>query len=91
MANSQKSSRTRNHQKSHALRMLLTSGVVRSADIDPPSMGIPRSQIRSPSPVPSRNAVQTRLIHMTHYKRHQGLLSQWQSTFADILKEFAKR
>ena len=33
--------RARNHQKSHALRMLLTSGVVRSADIDPPSMGIP--------------------------------------------------
>lgn len=91
MAGSQKNSRARTHQKSHALRMLLTSGVVRSADVDPPSMGIPRSQVSIPSPLPSRNVVHTRLVHTTQYKRQQGLFAQWQTTFADILKEFGKR
>ena len=91
MGSAHKSLRTRNQQKSHALRMLLTSGVVRSADVDPPSLGIPRSQVSPPSPLPSRNVVHTRLIHTTQYKRHQGLFAQWQTTFADILKEFGKR
>ncbi|MBS0171952.1 MAG: hypothetical protein JSR62_16520 [Nitrospira sp.] len=91
MANSHKSSRARTYQKSHALRMLLTSGVIRLADVDPPALGIPRSQVSPPNALPSRNAAQTRLIHATQYKRHQGLLAQWHSTFADILKEFGKR
>lgn len=91
MASSHKSSRARTHQKSHALRMLLTSGVVRSANVDPPSMGIPRSQVSLPSPFPSRNVVHTKLVHTTQYKRQPGLFAQWQTTFADILKEFGKR
>lgn len=91
MASAHKNSRARTHQKSHALRMLLTSGVVRSADVDPPSMGIPRSQASLPSRLPSRNVIHTRLVHTTQHKRQYGLFAQWQNTFADILKEFGKR
>jgi len=91
MASAHKNSRARHHQKSHALRMLLTSGVVRSADVDPPTMGVPRSQVSPPNLIPSRNFVHTRLVHTTQYKRPQGLLAQWQTTFAEILKEFGKR
>ncbi|MDR4472711.1 MAG: hypothetical protein MRJ92_08710 [Nitrospira sp.] len=73
------------------MRMLLTSGVVRSADVDPPSMGIPRSQVSITSPFPSRNGVHMRPVHTTQYKRRPGLFAQWQTTFADILREFGKR
>jgi hypothetical protein len=48
MASSKKVIRKSSQQKAHALRMLLTSGVIRSAEIDPPGMGTSHAQM-SPS------------------------------------------
>ena len=71
--------------------MLLTSGVIRCADSDPPGMAAARSQT-SPTRTLSTNAsVFAKLIHTTDHKRHMSLVAQWHTTFIDILKEFGKR
>lgn len=91
MANAHKLIKSRTHQKSHALRMLLTSGVIRGADVDPPGMADPRFQTSPPRTIYPDKSVYTKLIHTTGHNRHLGLLAQWHTTFVDILKEFGKR
>ncbi|MCE7976619.1 MAG: hypothetical protein DYH03_05570 [Nitrospira sp. NTP1] len=91
MASARKSIKTRTHQKSHALRMLLTSGVIRGADVDPPGMSDSRFQTSPTRTIYPNKSVHTKLVHTTGHKRHVGLLAQWHTTFIDILKEFGKR
>lgn len=71
--------------------MLLTSGVIRSADVDPPGMASTRSQTSPPRTLSPDKSVYAKLVHATDHKRHMGLLAQWHTTFVDILKEFGKR
>lgn len=91
MASAHKSIKARTHQKSHALRMLLTSGVIRGADVDPPGMSDSRFQTSPTRTIDPSKSVYTKLVHATGHKRHVGLLAQWHTTFLDILKEFGKR
>ena len=71
--------------------MLLTSGVIRSADIDPPGLETSRSQTSPTRSFSPGKSVYGKPIYATDHKRHMGLLAQWQTTFIDILKEFGKR
>jgi len=91
MASVLKSVKARTHQKSHALRMLLTSGVIRGADVDPPGMSDSQFQTSPTRTIYPGKPVYTKLVHATGHKRHVGLLAQWHTTFIDILKEFGKR
>lgn len=71
--------------------MLLTSGVIRGADVDPPGISDPRFQ-RNPTRImyPGKT-VYTKPVHATGHKGHLERFTQWHSTFVDILKEFGKR
>ncbi|GAB1724885.1 MAG: hypothetical protein NTNFB01_37810 [Nitrospira sp.] len=91
MANAHRSIKSRTHQKSHALRMLLTSGVIRAADVDPPEISDARFQTSPTRTLFPSKSVHTKLIHTTGHKRHLGLLAHWHTTFVDILREFGKR
>ena len=71
--------------------MLLTSGVIRSANMDPQGMAGTRSETSPPRRLSPSKSVYARLVHTTDHKRHMGLLAQWHTTFVDILKEFGKR
>ncbi len=90
MASSKKVIRKPSQQKTHALRMLLSSGVIRSAEIDPPDMGGTGLATRSPRPLSSTKSVYTKSVHTTDYNRHKNLLARWHTTFIDILREFGK-
>ena len=91
MASSQKVLRNRTSQKSHALRMLLTSGVIRSATIDPPCMASPQFQTGSPRLLSTERSWHSRLLHTTTHAHCMGVLSHWHTTFLDILNEFLRR
>jgi hypothetical protein len=92
MAISPKSLQSRSRQKSYALRMLLTSGVLRSAATDPPCMAALRPQAGSPRVLSSHNPVSARVIHSSADRGHRiGVLTHWHDTFLDILKNFSKR
>ena len=91
MAISQKSIRNPSRQKAHALRMLLTSGVIRSAEVDPPCMEHVRAQTNPSRTLSPSKSVYAKLIHATDHKRHSGLFAQWHTTIVDILKEFGIR
>lgn len=91
MASSKKVIHKSSQQKAHALRMLLTSGVIRSAEIDPPGMGTSHAQMSPSRTLSPGRSVYGKRVHTTDHKRHMGLLAQWQTTFLDILKEFGKR
>ena len=91
MASSQQVLRKRTRQKSHALRMLLTSGVIRSADVDPACMTTPRSQTGSPHILSPEKPGHARLIHTTNHLHRTDVLAHWHTTFIDILKEFGRR
>ena len=82
--------RTRSRQKSQALRMLLTSGVIRSAAVDPPRMAIPQPQIGSTRILPDKPGY-ARFVHTSQHAHRMGVLAQWHSIFVDILKEFGRR
>ena len=91
MASAHKVLCTRTRQKSHALRMLLTSGVIRSAAVDPPCMATSQPQIGSPRILSPQKPGYARLIHATDRAHRMGVLAHWHSTFVDILKEFGRR
>lgn len=83
--------RRRTRQKSKALLMLLTSGVIRSAAVDPPCMTAPRPQVGSPRVQSPDTPGYARLIYTTNHVYRMGLLTYWHNTFFDILKEFGRR
>lgn len=91
MTSSPKALSARTRQKSYALRMLLTSGVLRSAATDPPCMAALQPQVGSPRLLTSHNSVCARVIHSTDRVHRMGVLANWHDTFLDILKEFWKR
>lgn len=91
MASSKKVIRKPSQQKAHALRMLLTSGVIRSAEIDPPGMRTSYAQMSPSRSLSPGKSVYGNPVHTTDHKRHMGLLAQWHTTLIDILKEFGKR
>ena len=91
MASSSKALSARTRQKSYALRMLLTSGVLRSAATDPPCMAALQPQVGSPRLLSSHNSVRGRVIHSTDRAHRMAVLANWHDTFLDILKEFGKR
>lgn len=90
MTSAHKSNRARTHQKSHALRMLLTSGVIRGADVDPPGMLDSRFQASPTRAIYPSKSVYPKLVHATVHTGHRRLFSQWHTTFIDILNEFGK-
>lgn len=71
--------------------MLLTSGVIREANVDPPGMVDARFQTSPARTTYPNKSVYTKLVHTTGHKRHSGLLAQWHTTFVDILREFGRR
>ncbi len=91
MASSPKALSSRTRQKSYALRMLLTSGVLRSAATDPPCMAALPPQVDSPRLLSSHNSVRARMSHFTERAHRLGVLAHWHDTLLDILKEFGKR
>src|SRR5687768_4247369 len=91
MTSSHNAFHSRNHQKSQALRMLLTSGVIRSAIVDPPSLANPRLQISSPRVLCPDKPVYARLPHATDHVRPINVLAHWCSAFVDILRTFGRR
>lgn len=90
MASSKKVIRKPSQQKTHALRMLLTSGVIRSAEIDPPDMGRAGSLTSPPRALSSSKSVYTKSVHTTDHTSRKNLLARWHTTFIDILREFSK-
>mgnify|MGYP001178203248 FL=1 len=90
MASSKKVIRKPSQQKTHALRMLLTSGVIRSAEIDPPDMGRTGSLTSSPRSLSSTKSVYTKSVHTPDHTGRKNLLARWHTTFIDILREFSK-
>ncbi len=91
MANAHHSLKSRTQQKSQALRMLLTSGVIRGANVDPPGISDPRFQRNPTRSIYTGRMVHANPVHATGHRRHLELFTQWHSTFVDILKEFGKR
>jgi hypothetical protein len=71
--------------------MLVTSGVIRAADVDPPGMADPRFQTDPTRTIYPDKSVYTKLVHTTGHKRQLGLLAQCHTTFVEILREFGKR
>lgn len=71
--------------------MLLTSGVIRSAAVDPPCMAAPRAQTGSPRILSTDKPEFARLIHTTDQAHRKGVLAYWQNTLVDILNEFGRR
>ena len=86
MASSQTFPRTHTRQKAQALRMLLTSGVIRSAAMDPPCIAISQTCATSPS-----ISFQKKSRPARDYAHRIDLLEQWHEAFIDILKEFSRR
>ena len=68
--------RTRSRQKSQALRMLLTSGVIRSAAVDPPRMAIPQPQIGSPRILSPDKPGYARFVHTSQHAHRMSVLAQ---------------
>jgi len=91
MAITQKVLAKRTRQTTHALRMMLTSGVIRSATVDPPCMPAPQFQPGSSRILSPENSKCAGLVHTTDHTRHLGLLAYWQATCIDILKGFGRR
>ena len=91
MASSPKAPSSPTRQKSYALRMLLTSGVLRSAATDPPWMAALQPDVGSSRLFSSHNSVCAQVIHSTDRAHRMGVLGHWHDTFLDILKEFGKR
>lgn len=91
MANSQKDTRKRLLQKSQALRMLLTSGVIRSADVYPLDTKYTGLRTNPSHTFAPEKLIYRKPIHAADHKHHMTLLAEWQTTFVDILREFGKR
>ena len=53
-------------------------------------MSHPRFQTSPSRTIYPDKSVYTKLVHATSHKRHLRLLTQWHTTFIDILKEFGK-
>ena len=71
--------------------MLLTSGVIRSATVDPPYMATSQPQIGSQCILSPQNPGFAQLIHSTDRAHRMGVLAHCHNTFVDILKEFGRR
>jgi hypothetical protein len=83
MPHSHKTKCIRVHQKSQVLRMLLTSGVVRSATVGPPCMAR-QSQLDSLYSEPLDQPEYTR-------SPRTGLLPHWRDFWIDIVNIFGRK
>jgi hypothetical protein len=91
MAAHRKNTPERIRRKSKALRMMLTSGVIRSAACDPPRMMNPQPTPCSLRNLPRGKFVDTQPIHVAEHSHHIGMFAHWHTTLMDILKEFGRK
>lgn len=91
MAAYRKNTPERIGRKSQALRMMWTSGVIRSAASDPPCITNPQPMPCSLRNLPREKFVYARPIHVVEHSHHTSMFAHWHTTFIDILKEFGRK